>query len=96
MGQNGEGYCHLQELCPHNPGRMQSLDHCVAASGPLLVTGVLGEDAEARRLCELGICIGRLVRVIRAGNPAIVDIDGGRFAMTSDLQARILVEATAE
>ena len=74
------------EICPG-----AYLGECGRKDGPLTVTEVLGEDGESRRLGELGLCLGRTVSVIRGGNPAIVEIDGSRLAISRALLERVRV-----
>jgi Fe2+ transport system protein FeoA len=57
----------------------------------LTVDEVVGRDGPARRLGELGVCVGRSLEVVRGGDPAIVEIDGSRLALSGDLQRRIFV-----
>ncbi|KAA0210684.1 ferrous iron transport protein A [bacterium] len=60
--------------------------------GPLEIVQVLGDDASSRRLCELGCCVGKHVRVVRRGDPAIVSIGGSRFALAGELQDRVFAK----
>ena len=59
--------------------------------GLLTVDEVVGHDGSARRLGELGLCEGRSLSVVRGGDPAIVEVDGSRLALSRDLQSRIFV-----
>lgn len=68
------------------------LDVFSSRDGDLSVVEVLGTDGLSRRLCELGLCEGRIVSVLRRGDPAIVRIDGSRYALSGELQSRILVQ----
>lgn len=58
--------------------------------GALEIVQVVGDDASSRRLCELGCCVGKQVRIIKRGDPAIISIGGSRFALAGELQNRIL------
>lgn len=62
-----------------------------STDGSLEIMDVVGDDWMSRRLCELGFSIGRAVRLVRPGNPAIVEASGTRFAIGDDLQSRVLV-----
>jgi Fe2+ transport system protein FeoA len=68
-----------------------SLRDCCQRKGRLTVCAVRGSDCESRRLCELGLCLGRTITIVRPGNPAILEVDGSRFALSSDLMERVVV-----
>lgn len=57
--------------------------------GPLEIVEVRGDDGASRRLCELGLCVGKTVTLLKAGDPAIVVLGGSRFALGGELQDRI-------
>ncbi|MCC6573228.1 MAG: ferrous iron transport protein A [Planctomycetes bacterium] len=57
--------------------------------GPLEIVSVSGDDSASRRLCELGICAGKTVSMVKCGDPAIVSAGGSRFALAGALQDRI-------
>lgn len=63
--------------------------------GELEVVEVLAEDGSTRRMCELGICTGRRIRVVRSGDPALVAVAGSRFALARDLTSRVFVRPLA-
>jgi Fe2+ transport system protein FeoA len=69
------------------------------ADGELEVVEVLAEtpagDGNSRRLCELGVCPGKRIKLARQGDPAIVCIGESRFALGAELQARVFVRPTA-
>ncbi len=67
------------------------LRDCCGCKERLTVCEVRGNDCESRRLSELGICLGRTVTIVRSGNPAILEMDGSRFALSSDLLERVVV-----
>ncbi|MBK9973324.1 MAG: ferrous iron transport protein A [Planctomycetes bacterium] len=62
-----------------------------AADGELEVVEVSTEDGSTKRLCELGICPGKRISVVRQGNPALVAVGGSRFALAAELMQRVLV-----
>lgn len=66
-----------------------------AADGELEVVEVDTSDAAGKRLCELGVCPGKRVSIVRAGSPAIVAIAGSRFALARELALRVLVRPVA-
>lgn len=62
-----------------------------ARHGVLEVVEVDDPDTEHKRMCELGICPGRRVQVVRKGNPSIVSIGESRFALSLELLSRVYV-----
>jgi Fe2+ transport system protein FeoA len=62
-----------------------------AADGWLEVVEVHDVDGQTKRMCELGICPGKRIRVIRQGDPAIVGIGESRFALAAELLNRVFV-----
>lgn len=63
--------------------------------GDLEVIEIFDEDAESKRMCELGFCPGKVVRVISQGNPAILSVAGTRLAVGLDLLSRVYVRPCA-
>lgn len=63
--------------------------------GDLEVVEILGQDGSTKRMCELGICPGKLVRVVRAGDPALLAVAGSRFALARELTSRVFVRPVA-
>lgn len=61
----------------------------VPDDGVLEIVGVSGDDDSSHRLSELGFCAGNRALIIKTGDPAIVAIDGTRFALARALQDRI-------
>jgi Fe2+ transport system protein FeoA len=59
--------------------------------GELEVVEVHELDANSRRMCELGICPGKRVSIIRQGDPAILCIGESRFALSGELLTRVYV-----
>ena len=51
---------------------------------------------DATRLKAMGICLGRRVQLIQAGDPLIVRVLGARLGLSSRLAAEIGVVAIAE
>jgi Fe2+ transport system protein FeoA len=63
--------------------------------GELEVVSVHDHDGSVKRLCELGLCPGKRVSVVRKGDPAILRIGTSRFALSSELLANVLVRPAA-
>lgn len=73
----------------------EPLNRFRAADGELEVVEVSSEDGATNRMRELGICPGKRVAVVRAGNPAILAVSGSRFALSRELMVRVLVRPVA-
>jgi len=50
------------------------------------------DDEDTHRLKTLGVCVGRRVELVRAGNPLILKIFGSRLGVSAELAARVRVE----
>jgi Fe2+ transport system protein FeoA len=50
------------------------------------------DDEDTQRLKTLGVCLGRRVELVRAGNPLILKIFGSRLGLSAELAARVSVE----
>ena len=59
--------------------------------GELEVVEVHDIDGNVKRMCELGICPGEIVRIIRQGDPAILSVGDSRFALALELLSRVYV-----
>jgi Fe2+ transport system protein FeoA len=57
------------------------------------VVRVEAEAADAARLKALGICMGRRVLVVQAGDPLIVKVVGSRVGLSARLAAGVFVVA---
>jgi Fe2+ transport system protein FeoA len=53
------------------------------------VRAIETDDADARRLKTLGLCAGRQVEVIQAGDPMIVRVFGSRLGLAARLAERV-------
>jgi Fe2+ transport system protein FeoA len=62
-----------------------------ARHGALEIVEVDDSATEHKRMCELGLCPGRSVRVVRKGNPSIVSVGESRFALSLELLSRVYV-----
>ena len=57
-----------------------------------VVRSVATDDEDTNRLKTLGVCVGRRVELVRAGNPLILKIFGSRLGISAELAARVRVE----
>ena len=57
-----------------------------------VVRSVATDDEDTQRLKTLGVCLGRRVELVRAGNPLILKIFGSRLGLAAELAARVRVE----
>ena len=57
------------------------------------VTEIDGEHGDATRLKGMGICLGRQVQMVRAGDPLILRVLGARVGLSARLAAGIGVVA---
>ena len=60
-----------------------------------IVRGIETDDEEARRLKALGVCAGRRVELLRAGDPLILKVFGSRIGLSAALASRVSVEICA-
>jgi Fe2+ transport system protein FeoA len=57
-----------------------------------VVRQVATDDEDTLRLKTLGVCVGRRVELVRAGDPLILKIFGSRLGLSAELAARVRVE----
>ncbi len=57
-----------------------------------VVRSVSTDDEDTQRLKTMGVCVGRRVELVRAGNPLILKIFGSRLGVSAELAARVRVE----
>jgi Fe2+ transport system protein FeoA len=50
------------------------------------------DDDDATRLKALGLCVGRQVELVKAGDPLIVRVLGARVGLSARLAAQVHVE----
>jgi Fe2+ transport system protein FeoA len=67
----------LPKLPVKSPGRVRRLD---------------ADDDDATRLKALGVCVGRQVELVKAGDPLIVRVLGARIGLSARLAAQVQVE----
>ena len=60
-----------------------------------IVVEVEAGAAEVDQLKSMGVCIGRKVMLVRAGDPLILKVMGTRLGVSSRLAARVVVEPCA-
>jgi len=57
-----------------------------------VVRSIATDDEESQRLKTLGVCVGRRVELVRAGDPLILKVFGSRLGLSAELAARVQVE----
>lgn len=57
-----------------------------------IVRRIESEDEDIQRLKSLGICVGRRVEMVKAGDPLIVRVFGSRLGIAGELAARVWLE----
>jgi Fe2+ transport system protein FeoA len=60
-----------------------------------VVRRIESEDEDIQRLKTLGICIGRRVELVKAGDPLIVRVFGSRLGISAELASRVWLEICA-
>lgn len=56
-----------------------------------MVSAVHAGDSEIERLKSMGVCVGRRLMMIRAGDPMIVKVLGSRIGISARLAQRVEV-----
>ena len=56
-----------------------------------LVASVQAGEQELERLKSMGVCVGRRLMLIRAGDPMIVKVLGSRIGISARLARRVMV-----
>jgi len=57
-----------------------------------VVRRIESDNDDIARLKTLGICVGRRVELIKAGDPLIVRVFGSRLGLSAELAARVWLE----
>jgi Fe2+ transport system protein FeoA len=57
-----------------------------------VVRSITTDDEDTERLKTLGVCVGRRVELVRAGNPLILKVFGSRLGISAELASRVSVE----
>lgn len=71
-----EDWLHLDQIHP---------EHCG------LVAAVRAGEAEIERLKSMGVCVGRRLMLVRAGDPMIVKVLGSRIGISARLAQQVMV-----
>lgn len=67
----------------------------LAAGSHARVAHVSAHSDDLRRLQALGVCVGRRVQLIKAGDPLIISVVGARVGLSARLAAEVCVVAVA-
>lgn len=65
-------------------------------SGTARCLSIEGDGAEVAKLKRLGICAGRQLRVLQAGDPMILEVVGTRVGLSRRLAGRVIVDDRSE
>ncbi|MEI6193621.1 MAG: FeoA family protein [Verrucomicrobiota bacterium] len=57
-----------------------------------VVRNIETDDEEMQRLKTLGVCLGRRVELVKAGDPLILKVFGSRLGVSATLAAHVQVE----
>ena len=57
-----------------------------------VVRRISTDDEDMQRLKALGVCVGRRVELVRAGDPMSVKIFGSRLGISAELATHVSVE----
>ncbi len=57
-----------------------------------VVRSIQTDDEDTQRLKTLGVCMGRRVELVRAGDPLILKVFGSRLGLSAELARRVSVE----
>ncbi len=57
------------------------------------IAAVMGDPDWISRMTEIGISVGRKVRVLRQGSPCLLEVEGARLSVRSENTMHILVFA---
>ena len=60
------------------------------------VVEISADDDDAHRLMAMGVCVGRRVELVQAGDPLILRVLGCRIGVSARLAARVRVEVCHE
>ncbi len=89
MGQNGlsDPLVHLFE-----PRNIEMTPLSTTSLGTVVCSRIEGEGPEITRLKRMGVCSGRPLEVIRAGDPMILSVAGTRIGVSRKLARAVFVE----
>jgi Fe2+ transport system protein FeoA len=66
------------------------------ATAAARVVHIAADSDDAARLKAMGLCIGRRVQVVKAGDPLIVSVVGARVGLSARLAANVLIQPLGE
>jgi Fe2+ transport system protein FeoA len=85
----------LTPAAPARPTRARSATQVVSLaglrSGEARVVRMEADGDDAARLMALGICVGRRIQIVRAGDPMIVRVVATRVGFSARLAAGVFV-----
>ena len=76
----------------HVASPMIALDE-LAADSFGLVAEIQARDADIARMMAMGVCVGRRVKMVQAGDPLILQVLGTRIGLSARMAKRVLVSA---
>jgi Fe2+ transport system protein FeoA len=83
--------------CSHNAnadGDSQSLASLRAHDAARIVA-IDGDQDNVERLKALGLCVGRRIELIKAGDPLVVRVIGARVGLSAQLASMVRIEPMA-
>jgi Fe2+ transport system protein FeoA len=69
--------------------------HELAPKACAVIRRIESEGEDIQRLKTLGICVGRRVEIVRAGDPLIVRVFGSSIGMSAELASHVWLEVCA-
>ena len=82
-----------QKQDEHHAHELDCTALCCAHSGQCaIVSHLVGDEAEAARLRDLGLREGAVVTVLRDGDPLVVGVDDARFGIGRSAAMNILCQ----
>jgi Fe2+ transport system protein FeoA len=82
----------MNKIIPHaySERRLTAL-----SPGECGVVTELGEQSDSARLKSMGICLGRTLEVVKAGDPLIIKVYGTRIGLSARLAEHVRMETCA-
>lgn len=59
------------------------------------VVEIMAADADVKRLMAMGVCVGRKVELVKAGDPLILRVLGCRIGVSARLARKVMVDPCA-
>lgn len=76
-----------------SPRRVETvLLSALAAGAHARVVEVAAANDDIRRLQALGVCVGRRIQLLKAGDPMVITVVGARVGLSARLAADVRVE----